>query len=403
MNKITLSLCAVLALALNAGAVIVDESVATVNGAPIFTSDYNKVVAAFEQQYELASPGITKRPEAKAMIEREVLQRLIEEELLYSAAENEKITIKADELALAKLESKATLLGLSGTLVDPAKGPVKNNIKIVDPKNGQEVKEKEINKRFKELLKQEKMTEKQFDEKIKKQLMSRKLVSTVVMPKAAPVTEAEIKALYDDVNKLIKDSKKNADKIKKDKGEAYLQEAAAIAAKLQMVTAEQVRIGHIFISAPSNLSAAEIKAKQTEAANIKREIDNGLDFAAAVTKYTDDKEGLAKTGGDMILIKGQAPKAIDDLAFKIAIGATAGPAKTDAGFHIIKLKEKRAAETLTFEKVQGEFGQYLAAQHQQQALIDYMKSLAAAADIKITKVFTAPETAEAAKAPEAKK
>ena len=66
-----------------------------------------------------------------------------------------------------------------------------------------------------------------------------------------------------------------------------------------------------------------------------------MDFSVAVKKYTEDKNAIA-SGGDMILIKGIAPKAIDDKAFTLAVGKVSDPIKSEVGIHIIKIKEKRA-------------------------------------------------------------
>lgn len=401
MNKTKMMLtAAVLGLSMTVGAVVVDKTVATVNGSPILSSDYDKVVAAFEQQYELSQPGITAQPGVKGAIEREVLQKMIEEELLYSAAQKEKTTLKPEEFEVGKLESQATLMGLRLDLVDQAKGPVKSNIKVLDPKTGAEVKDKDLKTRFAALLKEEGLSEKQFEERIRKQMVSRKFVQTTVLSKAAPVSEAAVNELYKDVTAVLEDKKADIEKIKKDKGEAYAQEVGAIAARLRMVTAEQVKLGHIFIAAPSNLSAKELTAKKADADKIKKELDGKkITFTEAVVKYTDDKQALAQTGGDLVLIKGQGPKEIDGPAFSLAVGAVGGPYKTDAGYHIIRIKEKKASEDLVFDKVKNEFAQYLMQQNQQRAVAEYIQSLANLADIKIEKVFSdAPAATPAAAA-----
>ncbi len=94
----------------------------------------------------------------------------------------------------------------------------------------------------------------------------------------------------------------------------------------------------------------DVKKKEELAKQIKKEIDGGLDFSAAVKKYTEDKNALA-SGGDMILIKGVAPKAIDDKAFTLAVGKVSAPIKSDVGFHIIKIKEKRAEKSISYDDI----------------------------------------------------
>ena len=134
------------------------------------------------------------------------------------------------------------------------------------------------------------------------------------------------------------------------------------------------------------MKPADVKKKEELAKQIKKELDNGLDFSAAVQKYTEDKAALA-SGGDMILIKGIAPKEIDEKAFTLAVGKVSAPIKTDLGFHIIKVKEKRAERTVEFNDIAQQLGQYIAQQRVQEAMGEYVKGLSDKADIKITKTF----------------
>ena len=166
----------------------------------------------------------------------------------------------------------------------------------------------------------------------------------------------------------------------------HLQEVQAIAAKLKQLSAEQVRIGHIFLATPAGMSAADKKAKEELAKKIKQELNNGMDFSTAVKNYTEDQQALA-SGGDMILIKGMAPKEIDAKAFTLAVGKVSEPIKTDLGYHIIKVKEKRAERTIEFDEIKNDLGQYIAQTRILEAQAKYLADLAEEADIKVTKEF----------------
>ena len=130
----------------------------------------------------------------------------------------------------------------------------------------------------------------------------------------------------------------------------------------------------------------DAKKKEDLANQIKKEIDNGLDFSAAVKKYTEDTNALA-SGGDMILIKGIAPKALDQQAFSLPVGEVSAPIKTDVGFHIIKIKEKRAEKQIGYDDIKRDLAQYLAQQKIQTTLAAYIGELYDKADVKITKTF----------------
>ena len=111
-----------------------------------------------------------------------------------------------------------------------------------------------------------------------------------------------------------------------------------------------------------------------------------MDFSAAVKKYTEDKNALA-SGGDMILIKGVAPKAIDEKAFSLAVGKVSDPIKSDVGFHIIKIKEKRAERSVSYDDIAKDLAQYLAQQRVQLAIAEYIADLYDKADVKVTIQF----------------
>ena len=80
-------------------------------------------------------------------------------------------------------------------------------------------------------------------------------------------------------------------------------------------------------------------------------------------------------------------KEIDAKAFSLAVGKVSEPIKTDVGFHIIKIKEKRAEKTVTFEDISRDLAQYLAQQRLQEAMANYISDLYEKADVKITKTF----------------
>ena len=89
----------------------------------------------------------------------------------------------------------------------------------------------------------------------------------------------------------------------------------------------------------------------------------------------------------MILIKGIAPKAIDDKAFTLAVGKVSDPIKSEVGIHIIKIKEKRAERSISYEDISRDLAQYLAQQRVQTAMGKYIEELYNKADVKITKTF----------------
>lgn len=385
MNKMNKFLLPVLGVFLATGlqAKVMDASVATVNGRPVLSSEFDTYYEGVIEQYQAAAPQILEQPYAKDMLGKEVLRELISKELLYQAAEEAKIQVKDSEVDSGLAEIKARF-----AIDDTGKQ---------DPKGAE--------KRFNEALKKQHMTLKSYKNKIKKDISVKKLLEAQVQASVKPVEEADVKALYANVEAALKNKTKALKKLEKE-DPAKLREAQLIAAKLKQLTAEQVRVGHIYLAVTKDMPAEEAKKKEELAKQIKKELDGGMDFSAAVKKYTEDKTALA-SGGDMILIKGIAPKEVDNAAFTLAVGKVSAPIKTEVGWHIIKVKEKRAEKEIGYEDIAQDLAQYVAQNKIQTAMMEYVNGLADKADIKVTKTFEVDKVieAEAAKraAEEAKK
>ncbi len=385
MNKMNKFLLPVLGVCLATGlqAKVMDASVATVNGKPVLSSEYDNYYEGVIEQYQAAAPQILEQPYAKDMLGKEVLRELISKELLYQAAEEAKIQVKDSEVDGGLAEIKARF-----AIDETGKQ---------DPKGA--------DKRFNEALKKQHMSLKSYKNKIKKDISVKKLLEAQVQATVKPVEEEEVKALYANVEAVLKNKTKALKKLEKE-DPAKLREAQLIAAKLAQLTAEQVRVGHIYLAVTKDMPAEEAKKKEDLAKQIKKELDGGMDFSSAVKKYTEDKTALA-SGGDMILIKGMAPKEVDAAAFTLAVGKVSAPIKTEIGWHIIKVKEKRAEKEIGYEDIARDLAQYVAQNKIQAAMMEYVNGLADKADIKVTKTFEVDKVieAEAAKraAEEAKK
>lgn len=367
------------AATLPAFAAKIDSSVATVNGRPVLASEYDSYLESVIEQYQAAAPQLLQQPNAKDVLGREVLKELISKELLYQAADEEKIQVKDSEIDAGINEIKTRFI------IDEVTGRE-------DPKGA--------DKRFNEALKKQGMTLKRYKEKIKKDVAVRKLMENKLKETVTPVEEEDAKALYANVEAVMKNNTKKIKALEKE-DPVKLKEAQAIAAKLKQLTGEQVRIGHIYLAVTKDMKPEDVKKKEELANQIKKEIDGGLDFSSAVKKYTEDKAALA-AGGDMILIKGVAPKEIDAQAFTLAVGKVSKPIKSEVGYHIIKIKEKRAERTVSYDDISRDLAQYLAQQRVQLAMAQYIEQLYDKADVKITLTFADQQPAAASVQAEAK-
>jgi peptidyl-prolyl cis-trans isomerase C len=101
------------------------------------------------------------------------------------------------------------------------------------------------------------------------------------------------------------------------------------------------------------LTMDEALAKTKE---LRAKIVAGADFAA-VAKAESDDTGSGENGGDLgSFTRGQMIGEFDDAAFSLPIGEVSQPIKTEYGYHLIKIDERKAAK---FEDVRGEIEQQI--------------------------------------------
>ena len=358
----------VLGLCLAAGlqAKVMESSVATVNGQPILSTEYEQFYNAVLEQYQATAPQILEQPYAEDMLGKQVLKELISKQLILQDAKENKVIVKDSELEETLTQIKARFA------VDEKGQP--------DPKGAE--------KRFNAELKKEHLTLAAYKKKLENDLAIKKQLEGHVQTTVKPVEEADVRALYNDIEAVMKNDTKALKKLETE-NPARLQEAQLIAAKLMQLTAEQVRVGHIFLAVTQDMTAEQKKAKADKAQEIKNKLEDKehpMEFSKAVQEYTEDQNALV-SGGDMILIKGVAPKEIDQAAFSLAVGKISKPIQSPAGWHILKIKEKRAKQDLTFEMVAQQLAQYLAQQRIEMTMAEYVNGLADKADIKVTKKF----------------
>ena len=362
-----------------AGAKVMDSTVATVNGKAILSSDYEKLKQSVLDQYKKSAPQLLQKQDNITALGEEVLNQMISDELLIQAAKEQGIKVKDTEVAQGINEVKTRFS------VDADGKKVTDN--------------KQIEKAFNDELKKEGLTYKQFEDRIKDQLAVRKAVDAAVKAKAKQPSKEDVKQLFDDVQLIMKGNSKDYEKLPKER----LETAIPLAAKLNQLTAEQIKISPIFIKADKGLSAAALKDKENQAKDIKKQIkDNKITFLKAIEQYSDDKSALA-SGGEVILVRGVMPKDFDEKVFNTPVGEITDPVKTDFGFYVIRVNEKKARQEVALSQIEGELGQYLSAVEMQKTMGDYLQSLKEKADIKVLIKFDYQTPAPTAKAEAAQK
>ena len=139
----------------------------------------------------------------------------------------------------------------------------------------------------------------------------------------------------------------------------------------QYQTPEQVRASHILLKTEGK-DEATVK-KQAE--DLLKQVKAGADFAPLATKHSED-EGSAKNGGDLDYFgRGRMVPEFETAAFGMEPGQISDLVKTQYGFHIIKVMDKKPATTRSLEEVRAQITDQLAFQKAQQAVTAQARTL----------------------------
>jgi peptidyl-prolyl cis-trans isomerase D len=139
----------------------------------------------------------------------------------------------------------------------------------------------------------------------------------------------------------------------------------------QYTTPEQVRASHILFKTDGKDDAA-VKAKAEE---VLKQAKSGADFAELAKKYSED-ESSAKNGGDLdYFSKGRMVPEFDQVAFSMQPGQISDLVKSQFGYHIIKVVDKKPASTKTLAEVRQQITDQLAYERAQAQAADLADKL----------------------------
>ncbi|MCJ0765717.1 peptidylprolyl isomerase [Variovorax terrae] len=104
----------------------------------------------------------------------------------------------------------------------------------------------------------------------------------------------------------------------------------------------EINLAHILVAVPDNASEAQVAPLQAKAQQIAARARAGEDFSALARQFSDAPEGRS---GGLLGLRGvdRYPTLFVDATQSLREGGIAGPLRSGAGFHILKVVEKRQA------------------------------------------------------------
>jgi peptidyl-prolyl cis-trans isomerase C len=125
-----------------------------------------------------------------------------------------------------------------------------------------------------------------------------------------------------------------------------------------MGAAEEIRARHILFRADPKDEKAQAEAQARAQAALER-LKKGEEFATVASELTEDPSGK-ENGGDLdYFTKDQMVPEFANVAFQMYPGQMSNPVRTQFGWHIIKLEDRRNRPVPEFDKVRPQIETFL--------------------------------------------
>ena len=145
--------------------------------------------------------------------------------------------------------------------------------------------------------------------------------------------------------------------------------------------APYIRLSRITFRLPAGSSPADIAAMRSKAETALSQLRQGKDFFEVLMQNVST---AGVDGGDMGQItEGSLSDSFNRAIGDLTAGQTSGIIETAEGFHILRLDERNAGETQTFEAVKDQIKNKMLEEKRAAALTEWTKNLRESADIEI--------------------
>jgi len=225
------------------------------------------------------------------------------------------------------------------------------------------VDKKEINRRFdkitkrfksrsdfKKALKKKGYTIKDFKKKIKREYLIQEAFRRNVLEKVS-LTEEDLRKYYDEN-------------------------------KSKFIKPESINLQHILIEVRDPLSEASWQEAHKKITDIYNRLKKGEDFSTLARLYSEDLYRIK--GGHLGEVhRGRLSPEIEKKGFSMDKGEISQPIKTEMGYHIIKILDRREARQLAFNEVKEKLRKELEEKFLTEAKNEWISRLKAQAEIEI--------------------
>jgi peptidyl-prolyl cis-trans isomerase SurA len=204
---------------------------------------------------------------------------------------------------------------------------------------------------FRSALEQQGFTMEGYRKILRKQILELKVVNTAVRSRVT-VSDDEVKTYYKQNEKLVAGDR-------------------------------QSHLRQILVAVPDRASDADIDTKRRVAAKVMELARGGTSFAELAKQYSDD-DGTKTSGGDLGWVgKGVLVDALDDAMAQMEAGDLRGPIRTDRGWVVLQLVERKSGDLKPYEEIKEQLRKQLYDQQVEKAQQSWIKELRKKAHVEV--------------------
>ena len=327
------------------------DVVATVNGEPIYAREFARDWSAFVTAESKRMTREQMTPQWAQGAKKMLLDQVIDRRLIMQEA-------RKKDVAVPQKDVDATLARAKEVFKRDAKGKSRSA--------------EEAEAAFKESLAAQNITEKEFKDNVRDDLRATLFTRQTLKANVKAPTEEQVRKLFDDVKAAMA----------KPEAEAADPEMRGLTSYFKREAAERVGVQHILLSVPEKATTDQIDAAAKKAADVKALLDKGASFGELAEKFSEDKATAANGGDAGMVVRGDL-KDVDDMLFALPVGGISGVTRTQRGFQIFRIQEKRAATDIRYVAAKRYLAEYTARKAEKDALASFIDGLKKAAKIDI--------------------
>jgi peptidyl-prolyl cis-trans isomerase D len=372
-----------------AGAAAPSELVAEVEGTDITAGEFQRRYLTQMQAYQNAyGANVNEQLLRQLGIDQQILQQMVDEQAALEEAERQGIRVSDEELAqqifaIPGLQENGQFIGEARyeQLLRSQRPPMTKGSFEANLRRGMVIDKFRAALTDWMVVSQDELTREysRRNEKVKLQVVA---LTADRFREKVTVTDADVASYFDQRKEEYRFGEQRRVKM-------LLIDRDAVRAKItipdadiqryytqnaqQYTMPEQVRASHILLNTAGKTEADVQKQAQALLDRAKA----GEDFAALAKQYSED-EGSKVNGGDLdYFSRGRMVPEFEQAAFSQAVGSISdAPVKTQYGFHIIKVVDKKAGATTPLEAVRAQVQDTLASQRVDQQIAAQSTQLA---------------------------